>query len=131
MHLPKRSGVEVLVKLVGGKMLGMHVFTFSSSTSSEWAQLRTCSVELPSCNAICELSLTSINERADKAGVTLGFSSYTYLEDDGSKREVQLAIGDRVAVVTHRNLIRLDCYMRIYSFDACALLNVYIWDSVA
>jgi hypothetical protein len=105
----------------------MKTFRFSSSTSDDLAQFRSFHFDFPPCAAIAEVSLTGIDENDDNSGATVGFISFTFLDDDGRPQEVRLDLGARLPVVGHNRLIRVDFFMRLWIARASGLLNVFIW----
>jgi hypothetical protein len=108
----------------------MATHSFAARSSDEWAQSVSFQHEFPASAAICELSLTSVNETDDQAGTTAGFLSYTHLEADAHPHDVPINFGDRRAVVGHDQMIRVEWYLRIYSADSKGLLNIFFWDHV-
>ncbi|MEO7981470.1 MAG: hypothetical protein ABI807_11355 [Sporichthyaceae bacterium] len=111
-------------------MDGMLTHRFSGWTDSDLAVSHSFHHEFAPHAAICELSLTSVNEWGDQAGTNLGFTSYTYVDADGTPHQVDLDWAARRANVGHDRMTRVEWYMRIFEVDSAGLLNIYFWPSV-
>ena len=112
-------------------MRGMMTRHFSGWSTGDFAVSHSYHLDLAPAAVICELSLTSANENADQAGSSVGFLSYTFTDPDGTPHEVPIPFGDRLSVIGHNRIIRVDWYLRIYGVNAAGLLNVFVWDSVS
>lgn len=112
-------------------MNGMFVTWFGGSTDSDIAQSLSYHHEFEPTSMICELSLTMVNENDDEAGTQLGFSSYTYEDDDGTPHDVTIDFGSSTAVLIQNRLRRCEWYLRIYNVHSRGLFNAFFWDSVS
>jgi hypothetical protein len=111
-------------------MDGMHAHSFWGRTDSDLAVAHTYEYEFAVHDAICEVSLTQVNERADNTGAMVAFVSYTYLDDAGTPQRVDLW-DDPKPIIAHTRLIRIEWYLRIWDASATGILNVFYWARVS
>ncbi len=111
-------------------MNGMATHRFGGRTDSDLAVSGSFHHEFAPTNMICELCLTSASENDDNSGADLGFTSYTYVDPDGTPHDVAIPYAARIANIGHDRLIRVEWYMRIYNVNAMGLFNAFFWDSV-
>jgi hypothetical protein len=111
-------------------MDGMHAHRFRGWTDSDIAVSHTFEYEFPVHDAICEVSLSEVNERDDNTGALVAFVSYTYLDDAAEPQRVDLWHDPR-PVIGHSRLIRVEWYMRIWEASATGILNVFYWPRVS
>ena len=111
-------------------MDGMHAHRFWGRTDSDLAVAHTFEYEFSPRDAICEVSLTQVNERADNTGAMVAFVSYTYLDDAGEPHRVEFW-DNPTPVIGHSRLIRIEWYLRIWEVGATGLLNVFFWPRVS
>ena len=112
-------------------MNGMATHRFGGSTDSDLAVSGSFHHEFAPTSMICELCLTSASENDDNSGTNLGFTSFTFVDPDGSPHNVPIDFGARNANIGHDRLIRAEWYMRIYNVNARGLFNAFFWDSVS
>jgi hypothetical protein len=112
-------------------MRGMLVRSFSASASDDFAASYSFHHEFAVHAAICELSITTVNENDDQAGSSLGFLAYTFVDQDGTPQGVSINPASRTPVVGDDRMISVDWFMRIYKADAVGLFNAFFWDSVS
>jgi hypothetical protein len=111
-------------------MIGMTALTFGGSTNSEMAQSLSFQHEFAPASMICELSLTMVNENDDESGSEVGFSSFTFEDDDGTPHENPIGYDASRGLIWHNRIRRCDWFLRIYNTHSRGLLNIFIWDSV-
>ena len=111
-------------------MNGMFTSGFGASTESDLARSLSFDHEFAPTSMICELSLTALNENDDEGGATLGFSSFTFEDPDGTPHDQPISFEDRRAHIGHNQIRRVEWFLRLYNVHAKGLFNAFFWDSV-
>ena len=111
-------------------MNGMLTVGFGASTDSDLARSFSFDHEFAPTSMICELSLTALDENDDEAGATVGFSGFTFEDDNGTPHHTPVKFEDRRAHVGHNRIRRVEWFLRIYNARAKGLFNAFFWDDV-